>query len=153
MLCNAATRRVHLQTSPWILVPALFAGRELSILLCLTCAASVAHWGWYRLGSAQHWLDCVLASSTVCYLLVVGEAPVRALTGCAVFFFLYGRNAAKEQAVKLGSHTLFRFLAFWACCAQTGNTHLVSPVVAGLVSGLFWLHVFCVARSSQQQHE
>ena len=139
---SPAARRVHLETSPWMLLPASRADEPgLCILLFLTCAASIAHWGWYRLGSAQHRLDCLFAGSTVLYLMVMGEAPVRVLTGCAVCVFAYGRNVAEAETLKLGAHTLFRFLAFWACCAQTGDAGLVAPVVVGSLSALFWLQV------------
>ena len=147
MPASDIARRVHLETSPWMLLPASRADEQgLSILLFMTCAASIAHWGWYRLGSAQHRLDCLFASSTVLYLIVMGDTPVRMLTGFAVCVFAYGRNVATEEMLKLGAHTLFRFLAFWACCAQTGDAALVTPGITGTLSALFWLQVILIIR-------
>ena len=139
-----AARRVHLSTSPWMLLPAACAGPVLCALLCLTCIASIVHWHWYRLGSLAHRLDCVLAGSTIAYVAVTGDAAVRALAACALGVWGGGRAAARREDVKLGVHALFRFLAFWACCAHTQDVTLLSTTVVSVCSAFFVVQVCMV---------
>ena len=138
-----AARRVHLLTSPWMLVPAARAGPVLCVLLCLTCAASLVHWSWYRLGSLPHRIDTALAGLTIVYVVATGDAAVRALAACALGVFAGGRAAARHEEVKFGVHALFRFLAFWACCVHTQDVALVSTVSVWLSSVFFVVQV-CV---------